>query len=63
MGSEGVVEGLNICEDGDMGSAVGREPVEVNHFTLEAAKEVLGNRVVVGGPFAGHALPNAILRK
>ena len=51
MRSERIVEGFNVSEDSSLGSAPGSEALEMNHFTLEAAKEVLRDSVVIGISF------------
>ena len=60
MRSERIVEGFNVSEDSSLGSAPGREALEMNHFTFKAAKEVFSDSIVVGISFAGHTLTNSM---
>ena len=60
---ERIVEGLNVSENSSLSSVPGGKPMEMNHLTLEAAKEVFSDSIVVGIPFTGHTLTNGILVK
>jgi len=63
VGSEGIIEGLNVSEDSGVSGAPGGKPLQMNHFTLEATEEIFSDSIVIGVTLAGHALANLKLGK
>ena len=59
MQAQRIVKGLDIGENIRLSSTAGVILAQVDPFTFEAAEKVLRHSVVVGGAFAGHALPDA----
>ena len=60
MGTQGVVEALNVCKHVSLCFGAGGIVLEVDQLTLETAKEIFSHGIVVGITPAGHALADAV---
>lgn len=56
VGTERVVEALNVAEDVRLGLSAGSVALEMDELTLETAEEILSHSIVVRIALAGHAL-------